>query len=174
MSDERERWRWVPGYEGSYLVSDMGRVFSLPSKTTPGLILSTHKRKSGYVTVCLCKENRKKYYSVHRLVASAFIPNPMGKPEVNHINGYRHDNRSSNLEWVTRSENEKHSYHVLGRQPNRPWAGKPRRCARKFSDDQIRSIRKDTRPTSVLSAEYGVSKTTIKNIKRGKIYKEVI
>lgn len=62
--------------------------------------------KLGYVRV----EIRGKKYLLHRLLAQAFIPNPGSKPQVNHINGDKADNRLANLEWVTRSENQLHAY----------------------------------------------------------------
>lgn len=168
-----ERWRNVVGYEGSYLVSDLGRVFSLPKKTTYGRILSPGHNTYGYQRVCLSKNGRKETRSVHRLVAEAFIANPDNKQEVNHINGIRDDNRAENLEWATRSENEKHAYRVLGKKPNAPWAGKPRMFARLFTDDQVRDIRRDNRPSTVIASENGVSKTAIQNIKKRKVYKDV-
>ena len=124
--------------------------------------------------VCLCKNNVKKSWAVHRLVAEAFLKRGKDKTEVNHKNGIRSDNKAENLEWVTRSENEKHAYRVLGKTPNKPWEGKPRTFARKFTEDQIRAIRADERPNRVIGAEYGVSKTAIRDIKIGKNYAEVI
>lgn len=72
-------------------------------------ILKLHKR-GNYLFVTLSKNNKGKMFSVHRLVAIMFIPNPLGKPEVNHKWGIKTDNRASELEWNTTSENIKHSY----------------------------------------------------------------
>lgn len=66
----------------------------------------------------------RKTYNIHRLVAITFIPNELKKPCVNHINGVKYDNRSENLEWVTYSENELHSFRVLGKKPNKSALGK--------------------------------------------------
>jgi hypothetical protein len=77
-----------------------------------GKELSTFDSR-GYRTVGI----NKKMYSVHRLVAKQFIPNPDNKPFVNHKNGIKSDNRVENLEWVTRSENLIHSYRKLGVKP---------------------------------------------------------
>lgn len=60
---------------------------------------------NGYDTVSFYYNNKRKREYVHRLVANVFIPNPKNKPQVNHINGIRNDNRLENLEWVTASEN---------------------------------------------------------------------
>lgn len=168
-----ENWLPIAGYEGLYEVSDMGGVRSLKRATTSGKVLVQRSGTGGYLRVCLCKNNHKKTFVVHRLVASAFIENPEHKPEVNHKNGIRTDNRASNLEWVTRSENERHAYKILGKSPHAYWKDKPRRFARKFTDEQVRLIRKDTRPNSEIASEYGVSKTAIRDIKRRKNYREV-
>lgn len=169
-----ERWKWVDGYEGLYMVSDQGRVMGTPKKTHYGHIMRKGKVWSGYERVCLCKGNAKQDCSVHRLVASAFIPNPERKLEVNHINGDRADNRVENLEWATRGENEKHAYRVLGKKPNAPWKGKPNHQRRKFTTSQVIDILSDSRPYRVIAADYGVSKTAIRDIKTRKNYQEVV
>lgn len=169
----QERWLPIRGYEGLYEVSDMGRVRSLKRNTTNGKVLKACKGHGGYVKVTLSKCNARKTFMVHRLVALAFIPIVEGKTEVNHLNGDKSDNRLENLEWATRAENEMHSFRVLGKKPNAPWRGKPRRFARRLTDDEVRSIRKDPRPHRVIGKEYGVSKTAIRDIKIGKNYKEV-
>ena len=169
-----ERWKWVPDYEGLYAVSDEGRVMGMPKKTHFGHIMETKQNHRGYEIVYLCKNNSKKSFAVHRLVATAFCENRESKPEVNHKDGVKTNNRASNLEWATRSENEIHAYRVLGKEPNRPWADKPRRFARVFTDEQAAAIRRDTRPSRIVAEEYGVSHTTIKNIRARKIYKDVV
>ena len=110
-----EVWKDIPQYEGLYQVSNVGRVKALPRERVnhtggrwiqPELILSTSFTKDGYEKVSLhTKNHKRKTERIHRLVALAFIPNPEGKPEVNHINCIRHDNRVENLEWCSHQEN---------------------------------------------------------------------
>jgi hypothetical protein len=72
--------------------------------------MSQHKSCWGYLYTNLTKDKTKKKVKIHRIVAEAFIPNPLKLPEVNHINGDKSDNRACNLEWVTRRENIAHAY----------------------------------------------------------------
>lgn len=112
-----EEWRPVVGFEGKYEVSNCGRVRSLMcqrGKRKQAWYLKGKIDRYGYPVVCLRENGRNKHIPVHRLVATAFIPNPEGKETVNHRSGLKTDNRVSNLEWATQSEQEFHKYRVLG------------------------------------------------------------
>jgi hypothetical protein len=99
-------WKDIVGYEGIYKISEDGEV----QNAKKNKLLKCYSNMYGYTVVGLSKEGTFKHYFVHRLVALAFIPNPLGKKEVNHINGVKQDNNISNLEWCTRSENNKHCW----------------------------------------------------------------
>ena len=94
----------IKGYE-NYSVSTEGVVVNEKSNK----ILNLHISNRGYERVTLSKNNKTKKFSIHRLVADTFIPNTENKPQVNHINEIKTDNRVENLEWVTQSENTLHS-----------------------------------------------------------------
>jgi hypothetical protein len=101
----REIWNDIPGKEGKYQVSNLGNVRSCV-KREEWYQLMPFQDTCGYLYVDIDKHSR----GVHRLVADAFLLNADGKKEVNHKNGFKHDNRVSNLEWCSRSENIKHAY----------------------------------------------------------------
>ena len=92
----------VVGYEGLYEVTDTGEVWSIRSKKF--MTLSTGK--DGVVRVSLSCNGKDRAYTVHRLVATAFIHNPENKPQIDHIDGNKQNNRVTNLRWCTNAENQ--------------------------------------------------------------------
>ena len=113
-----EQWLPVAGYEGAYEVSNLGRLKSCArTRKTKGNGTARLKEKirtpgikrEGYAFFCLYKDSKYKASYLHRLVASAFIENPLSHPQVNHIDGDKLNNRAENLEWVTASENCQHA-----------------------------------------------------------------
>ena len=116
-----EIWVDIKDYEGLYQVSNFGFIKSLgSSRNIAQNKIATRKQKilkinssCDYNRVVLSKNGKIKTFFVHRLVAIAFIENSENKSEVNHINGIKRDNRSINLEWVTRKENHTHYLEIL-------------------------------------------------------------
>lgn len=106
----KEIWKEINGYGGVYLVSNLGRVKSLWHKKIQKERIMKPHIDNGYMRVCLRKEGRPSSERVHRLVAMAFVENPDGKPEVNHIDGNKINNNATNLEWVTHTENIRHAF----------------------------------------------------------------
>lgn len=101
-----DTWKNIKRYEGLYMVSDSGKVRNVRS----GRILKQGISKRGYSVVVLYKQGKPHTVTCHRLVASAFIPNPHNYGDVNHIDSNRINNHVSNLEWVNRSMNLKHGF----------------------------------------------------------------
>lgn len=126
-----EEWRDIPGYNGIYQVSSLGRIRSYANfghrKRKSPIIKKQSLSKFGYLRISLKKHQKAKIFFVHVLVAQAFIPNPENKPQVNHKSGVKTDNRVENLEWVTMSENIRHRIDALGQRPKGA-PGKPVLC----------------------------------------------
>ena len=104
----KEEWMDVKGYEGFYKVSNMGRILSLKRRTTNEHIMKQHISKDGYWQVCLCKNNNVITHRVHRLVAEAFVPNPLNYPVINHKDENKLNNQYDNLEWCTVKQNTRY------------------------------------------------------------------
>ena len=168
-------WKPVKDYEGLYEVSNDGQVkslerrihYTLPSgKDSSRLcrerVLKQYKGDK-YPKVALYDEEGGVTTNVHRLVAEAFCDNPEGKPEVNHINGDKLDNRAENLEWVTAQENYEHA--MLNGLVDRL----------KLTEHDVRTIKKEGRRGNqkVLAAMYGVTLHQINGIVNGRFWKSV-
>lgn len=112
-----EIWKDITGYEGTYQISNFGNIKSLKRETIDKngnrhvcleKILKVSRNIHGYYATPLYKDYKVNMHTIHRLVATHFIDNPMKKPFINHINGVRDDNRIENLEWVNQRENISH------------------------------------------------------------------
>lgn len=150
LDHKNEKWLSVVGYEGTHEVSDMGRIklktrviirrgegtYSGRKTTIKEKILKPRLEYNGYYRINLRKQDHRQAFSVHRLVCEAFHgPAPVGKGQVDHINGVRSDNRPENLRWVSPLENIHHSINA-GR-INVVGTGNP---ASKLTDEQVLEI----------------------------------
>lgn len=176
----KEIWKDIKDFEGIYQVSNLGNVRSLDRKVfnkgnnswcnKKGRILKPTKDKGGYLYVGLHdKENAKtSSVKIHRLVAFAFCIGYEYGLEVNHKNGNRQDNRSENLEWVTRSQNIRDIY-KRGLNTNGD-----KNNASKLKNREIRIITSlyDSGVSQIIIAKsFNVSQATISNIIKNKTYK---
>jgi hypothetical protein len=149
----------IIGFE-NYTACENGDIFSLPKKTRKGKRkLKPMQYKNGYMSVDLVKDSKVYKKLVHRLIAITFIENPDKKPQVNHINGIKNDNRLLNLEWNTRSENQLHSIKIGLRT-----AKGIKNSQAKLIDSDIVSIRNSNLSGKELSKKYNVSRATISQI----------
>lgn len=177
-----EIWKPVPGFVGRYEVSNHGRVRSLDMlkrirnggmQPKPGRLISVVYGSHGYPTVSLSMDG-KVYRAklIHRLVAEVFVPNPEAKPNVNHKNGVRTDSHFENLEWVTQKENCIHAARILGtcRPPRFEGSKHP---SAKLTEHDVIQIRSMTGSSRVVGDLFGVSKHTIKLIRKRRIWTHV-
>lgn len=177
-----EEWRDVVGFEGYYQVSNLGRVKSLDRVKCDGIrmigrIRKTHKDACGYELVQLRKDGIIKHYSVHRLVATAFIPNPCNLPQVNHKDENRSNNVVGNLEWCTQLYNQRYG-HRRERASLSSTGEKNRRSI--LTEKDVLEIRKTYIPADkqygirALAEKYGVKYVTIQKIVQGRLWKHLL
>ncbi len=180
LADDIEIWKPVQGYEGLYEISSHGRLKSLARIINPGRKRSRFKpekilkwcNSQGYLATYLSVDNGKKFVRAHVLMMQAFTPNPENKPEVNHKNGIRNDNRLDNLEWCTHSENIQHSYQVLKRVSQK--GVNNGNC--KLTEVDVLNIfqkRREGGSFRGIAKVFNVSKTHIQHIIHGKLWKNL-
>lgn len=180
---KNEKWIAVPDYEEYYEISNIGRVRSLDRtklnsigslRVTKGILLKPTKASTGYYTVMFSVGGKTKRILVHRIVATAFIPNPENKPQVNHINGIKTDNRLENLEWCTRKENIAHAdINGLMNRATGESVG-----ISKLTKNNVLAIRrlysiKGFTDMDLITKKYNVSKSTVNNVISRKTWKHV-
>lgn len=177
---EPEIWKDVSDYEGYYQISNYGRIKStkrtiyrkkMGPKQFCSQLIKTYISKSGYHEVMLHRDNKYKHLSIHRLVAKMFVSNHDNKPHVNHKKGIKTCNYAWELEWCTRSENQKHAVregliYFKGDKNNR----------RKLSSFQVRIIREAIaagHKLSPIARYFKVQPGTILCIKDGRTWSSV-
>ena len=183
MKKLTEEWIDLEGSRETYQISNLGNVRRASRVGARGRIIKSHEmaqslNSNGYIRVSLATKDGSGYKFVHRLVAELFIPNPDNKPFVNHIDGNKCNNRADNLEWCTKSENERHAWNMgLHRiSDNRPRG--ERHGMRKLSQNDVDDIRKShirrdqERGSSGLAKKYGVTPQTITDIVNGRSWKD--
>lgn len=105
---KKEEWTYVKNCDNMYMISTFGNLKSKNKKSEWTKI--GFKDNIGYMKCAITRNGVREIAKIHRLVGFAFIDNPQNKPEINHINGIKTDNRIENLEWCTRSENSLHAF----------------------------------------------------------------
>lgn len=136
----------------NYTVSNLGRVYSKRRDK----ILTPKRNHDGYLRVQLWEKGHCEFVAVHRLIATAFSPNPYNKPFVNHRNGNKQDNRAVNLEWVTQKENIAHAWNTgLSHRPLNT-------CGKQYAMyDKDGTFIKSFPSTMEIERELGISHTNV-------------
>lgn len=177
-----ETWKPVPGYEGAYEVSDLGRVRSVEhfvprvgrwgetqSLRVPARAKTAWVAENGYLRVGLSKGGRGHRADIHRLVAAAFLGPCLDGLQVRHLNGLPTDNRLSNLQYGTVAENAADRL-AHGRQPLGEAHSQHKLMAK---DIPVIRARFGKESDAQIAEDYGVSDTNIRNIRTGRIWRHV-
>jgi hypothetical protein len=165
LIEPHQEWRPVVGYEGKYEISSLGNVRTLSYNGTGRVQLMRQHIRRGYPSVELQHGSEKKQHTVHSLVAAAFIGARPDGCDVNHISGIKTDNSVRNLEYCTKSQNQKHSFRI-GLQSNKG----ERHSQHKLSDLTVIEIRNRViagETQAALGREYGIDQSQVSRIARG-------
>lgn len=175
----------VPNFEGLYWVNADGNVITKNWRNTgKEAILRPATDNKGYLRVGLMKNGKLYTLKVHRIVAQAFIPNPELKPQVNHKNGIKTDNRVENLEWCTHKENALHAVKnglwdmkIAGWNKGITTLKGSQIGTALLKELQVKEIREKFKPRKytrkMLAKEYNVTEACIADIVRGKSWKHL-
>lgn len=169
-----EIWRDIKDYEDYYQISSYGRVKSLVRKDSLNRdikesILKSALNNYGYPFVVFCKNGKTKTFTVHRLVAKAFVLNLLNKSSVNHINGVKIINLPNNLEWCTVSENNYHAYSI-GLKEN---AKGEDHVSHKLTEANVVQIRSSKLKLKELAKMFNVSFQLISAVRNNKAWRHV-
>lgn len=170
-----EEFREITGYEGRYLISNLGRVKAVYASVPPQdreRILKLSKNNKGYFYVDLFKYGKKDRRLVHRLVAEYFVDNPNQYPCVNHLDCDPKNNRVDNLEWCTHKQNLQYSWKLGRGKVPAPHRGETHKLSKlKYKQvDRMRKLRSLGMTLSDLSKVFGVHISTVSRICRDERY----
>jgi hypothetical protein len=181
----KEEWRDIRGFEGLYQASNLGRIRSIDhtararankTRTVKGRILKpTVSHGLTYRTVSFWVEVKQERFYVHRLVATAFVPNPHGYLTVNHKDENKENNSARNLEWCTHAQNMAHAATHKLMKGNSISKGEQNHQS-KLTDTQVSEIKRRLsigESCQCISRDYPVGKSAIGEIKRGRSWRHV-
>lgn len=163
-----EIWKDIPEYEGFYQASNLGNIKGLKKNK----IIGKTENHKGYFHISLCKNGNPKTMMAHRAVGLSFIPNPENKPQINHKDLNKKNNRVDNLEWVTNSENQLHAI-ANGKTG---YLNGEKSYKSSFTNKQAEQIRKEyiknsnTNGTNALAKRYNTTQFCIWRIVNNKSY----
>ena len=181
-----EIWMPIPGYDGKYFASTLGRVKAARQvikhcpkgvwleRVIPEKVLKTNSDKNGYKRTTLTLGESREPWLVHRLAAMTFIPNPDSLPCVNHIDGCKYNNRPENLEWVTHAQNMAHAS-AMGLMVSTSGPGEESPAA-KLTDECVRAIKVRLAAgegATSISRDYPVTPSAIQEIKSGRSWSHI-
>lgn len=176
-----EEWRDISGYDGVYQISSFGRIRSLTRKccdgrTRKGQIMSPYIDQDGYKRITLTTSRKRKHYYVHRLVAEAFIENPIGYEQINHKDENKLNNHTDNLEWCDVKYNI--NYGKRNEKAGISLGGE-NHYQHKLTNNIVRYIRENYIANdpiygqSALGRRFGVAQSVIRNAIIGKTWKHI-
>lgn len=164
----------ITGYEGLYAVTEDGKIWAYPRERSSsfGKWLKVCVNNAGYPYISLSKDKKHRSYTVHRLIATAYLPNPSNLPEVNHKNAVKTDNRLENLEWCTHAQNVAHAIELGLRTP----ACGEKIKIHKLNAAKIKEIRhlgKEGVTHRRIAKQFGIANSGVCAILRGRAWKHV-